>query len=197
MKALICDLCGYIAPDVPEASLIQAVTISRGKSIVLERDVCLSCLEKLIMGLEPKDFVAPEANKVAPEANPVISDQGFTPGINEAIDFTLAMAELKEKPKSSPEFPATIDSSAKSENEGKAERKRKADLGTVTCAQCGNDFVARSAASKFCSKACVNLDYKAKQKKARTPEVDAMLKKLKAENPAPVRRPRTDHEFVI
>ena len=223
MKALICDLCGRMEPDVPEAALIEGVTISRGRNILLERDVCFTCLEKLIMGFEPKASAAPEAVAERWEAVEKTADyfmealRGDADGIDgiDGVDGVDGVAPLidgfaksetlkpeavaplidgfakSETPK--PEAPATSKGLAKSETLGK---RKKQDYGMGTCTQCGKEFKKMAERSRLCSKACVNLDYKAKQKTARTPEVDALMKKLKAENPVPVKRPSNHYDFA-
>lgn len=230
MKALVCDLCGCMVPDVPEASLIQGVTITRGGSVVLERDVCLTCLEKLIMGFECIDFVALEGAKVVPGIVSEISDSDFTPGVSEAIDFTLAMAELKQTLEPAPEANkvapeaikvapdvaeslfkvthiTTVDHVKFQPDEDiapvKGTRPDNSDPGNrmVICEYCEKEFVARSKRSRFCSHKCENHDWLDKRKlKNETPEqkkirTDALLKKLKAENPAPIERPNIYHEM--
>lgn len=54
---------------------------------------------------------------------------------------------------------------------------------TIHCEECGAPFGPRSVRSRFCSKKCENDHYRAKKKLERTPEVDRLIKKLKAENP--------------
>ena len=207
MKALICDLCGRITPDVPEASLIEGVTISRGETLVFDGDVCLTCFEKGILGFEPKATAAPEAiverweavektsdyfmealrgdaeaGKVAPEAiSTTPTDQG------PEVYFTKEKVE---------ETTAQIIDHIEEIVGGKVVHCHPTPDYKVICKQCGNPFEARSERSTFCSKKCVNQDYKAKQKTARTPEVDALMKKLKAENPVPVKRGSSHYDFA-
>ncbi|MEI6061728.1 MAG: hypothetical protein WCR72_13540 [Bacteroidota bacterium] len=143
MKALICDLCGCVVPAVPEASLVQPIIITRNQQVVLERDVCLTCLEKLIVGFEP-------------------------------VNIVLAT------------IPASTEKISKKFN--------------CTCEKCGKKFESLYQTTKACSQKCsAALWYKRKkaEKASKNNEVDALLDKIKKENPVKrdTERPNIYHEM--
>ena len=183
MKALICDLCGCVVPDVPEASLVQPIIITRNQQVVLERDVCLTCLEKLIVGFEPVNIILAPAVKSEPvaEQKPASNDASvFTPGIDEAIDFTLAMVEAEK---------TIVPIQDKSNKQFKC-----------ICEKCGNKFESLYQTTKACSQKCsAALWYKRKkaEKASKNNEVDALLDKIKKENPVKrdTERPNIYHEM--